>query len=93
MLRAPKVTAGIRVGPNQNLNPKTQPPLVVVKKGRLCCVLLTVDGSNVLLVCPGQDLLVQSLSVFELALLQVARCLWKKSRITNMCLVNEDGRF
>ncbi|KAF3837217.1 hypothetical protein F7725_004681, partial [Dissostichus mawsoni] len=33
--------------------------------------LLTVDGSKLLLVCSGQDLFVQSLSVFELPLLQV----------------------
>lgn len=33
---------------------------------------LTVNGAKLLLVGPGQDLLVQGLSVFELALLQVA---------------------
>lgn len=38
---------------------------------------LTVDGSELLLVRPGQDLFVQSLGVFELPLLQVARRLWR----------------
>lgn len=48
--------------------------------------LLTIDRSKLLLVCPGQDLFVQSLSIFELALLQVA-CSLRRSNISDLLLI------